>query len=273
MWFDELLSEPPAGRNGNNLIYAGNGSREWTERQHESIERYADESYEEDPTQGQMFGNFIATGIDREDVVLDIGSGLFPDLPHYVAQLGLKRFLAIEPLTTPVDRSYPCLVGAVAERIPLKDGSVDAVLFATSLDHIEAEDEAIEEVKRVLKPGGGENLLLARPPRAPNDSSTKDLRADFHRTDDVEASVKIGACSSRICASGLSDGEAEKAARGRRRHRWCPLPLLHPGNARCFSEEMGSYQDPRASAARYAEHLRGSARLIGRSASQTQTSY
>lgn len=154
MWCDELLSEPPVRRDENNLVFDARGSAEWLKRQNDSVERYVDESYEEDPTQGQMFGNFIATGIERDEAILDIGCGLFPDLPHYVAQLGLKRYLGLEPLTTPVARSYPCLVGVVAEHIPLKDATIDAVLFATSLDHIEAEDAAMQEVKRVLKPGG-----------------------------------------------------------------------------------------------------------------------
>lgn len=155
MWIEELLSRPPERRDGNNLIFELGGSEEWQRRQSESVDRYVDEHYEEDPHDGQQFGNFIATGLEsRDEVVLDIGCGLFPRLPHYVAQLGLQRFLALEPLTVPVDRDYPCLVGAVAENIPLKDATVDAVLFATSLDHIDAEDAAIAEVSRVLKPGG-----------------------------------------------------------------------------------------------------------------------
>lgn len=155
MWFDELLSREPLGRDKNNLIFSSGGSPEWQRRQDESVDRYADEHYEEDPRDGQQFGNFIAAGLrSRDAVVLDIGSGIAPELPHYVAQLGLTRFLALEPLTTPVDRAYPCLVGATAEDIPLKDGSVGAVLFATSLNHIEREDAAIAEVGRVLKHGG-----------------------------------------------------------------------------------------------------------------------
>jgi SAM-dependent methyltransferase len=155
MWYSELLSEPPLKRDGNNLIYSSEGSDDWQRRQDESVDRYRSDDYEADPTIGHMFGNFIATTLeDRSSIVLDVGCGLFPTLPHYAAELNLTRFIGLEPLTTPVDRSYVCIVGAVAERIPLKSGSVDAALFGTSLDHIEAEDAAIEEVKRVLKPNG-----------------------------------------------------------------------------------------------------------------------
>jgi SAM-dependent methyltransferase len=155
MWLDDLLLQQPVKREGNNLVFAGDGSADWARRQEESVERYTDEHYEEDPRAARMYGNFIATGLpDRKAVVLDIGAGLSAELPHYVEELGLERYVALEPLTEPVERSYPCLVGALAERIPLKDDSVDAVLFGTSLDHIENEDTAIEEVRRVLKPHG-----------------------------------------------------------------------------------------------------------------------
>jgi SAM-dependent methyltransferase len=155
MWVDDLLSRPPRCRDGNNFIFESSGSADWVERQHGGAERYADETYEEDSTVGHLFGNFIATGLpDRTAAVLDVGCGLFPDLPHYVAQLGLTRYLAMEPLTERVDRSYVCLVGAMAEYMPLKSGSIDALILGTSLDHIEDADAAVVEMKRVLAPNG-----------------------------------------------------------------------------------------------------------------------
>jgi SAM-dependent methyltransferase len=154
-WVEKLLATPPLKRDGNNLIYQANGSSEWEDRQRGGAERYADETYEEDPTVGHLFGNFIATGIhDRKAAVLDVGCGLFPDLPHYVAQLGLSRYLAIEPIAEPVTRSYPCMVGVMAEDLPLTDDSFDALILGTTLDHIEGAEAAMSELKRVLKPGG-----------------------------------------------------------------------------------------------------------------------
>lgn len=117
-----------------------------------------------------MFGNFIATGLpNRNAVVLDIGCGISPDLPLYVDELGLTNYTGLEPLDVDVRRTYRCLT-ATAESIPFESASVDAVLFATSLDHIADEDAAIAEVKRVLKPGGRiffwqglyEPIMLAR---------------------------------------------------------------------------------------------------------------
>lgn len=129
-------------------------SAEWQEMQAGSVERYQDDHYEEDETIAQIFGGFIAVTLRPDDVVFDVGCGLFPNLPAYVRDLQMGGYVGLEPLTTPVERDYPCLTGAVAEKLPLKDASFDAVLLATSLDHIEQVDQAMRELKRILTPGG-----------------------------------------------------------------------------------------------------------------------
>lgn len=144
-------------RDGRNILFddAAALSDDWKAMQAGSVERYQDETYnEEEAPVLALFGAFIGCGINRDAVVLDIGCGPFPEIPPYVAELDLENFVALEPLTTPAKREYDCLVGAVAENIPLADQSVDVAIFATSLDHIEAEDDAMAEVKRILKPGG-----------------------------------------------------------------------------------------------------------------------
>jgi SAM-dependent methyltransferase len=147
MWFDELLQ---GAAQAQAALPAA-----WQERQQQSIERNEDEHYNEDPRPAQMFGNFIATTLtDRNAIVLDVGCGISPKLPHYVEQLGLTRYLGLEPLAVPVAREYACLTGAIAEEMPLKDSSIDAVIFATSFDHIADATAAIAETRRVLKPGG-----------------------------------------------------------------------------------------------------------------------
>lgn len=127
-------------------------STEWLRQQAESVERYQDTSYEEDETLGVLFGGFIATTLNRSEIVMDVGCGLHPSLPHYVKHLELEGYLGIEPLTAPVERMFPCLSGVIAENLPLKDDSVGAAIFSTSLDHIENPKQAIAEVLRVLKP-------------------------------------------------------------------------------------------------------------------------
>jgi len=129
-------------------------SEEWEEMQAGSVQRYKDEHYEEDETIAKIFGGFIAVSLKPDDIIFDVGCGLFPHMPAYARELQHGGYVGLEPLTTPIDRDYLCLTGAVAEKLPLRDESFDAVLLATSLDHIEHVDQAMAELKRILTPGG-----------------------------------------------------------------------------------------------------------------------
>ncbi|MFZ1477539.1 MAG: methyltransferase domain-containing protein [Sphingorhabdus sp.] len=154
-WIENFLTSAPQKRHGNALLFEPKGdfSENWHRQQNESVERYVDDDYEADGTLGELFGGFIATSLDREGLVLDIGCGLHPVLPHYVKHLNLKQFLGIEPLPVLVERDFACLTGVAAEKIPLRSGCANAAIFSTSLDHIENAAQAISEVVRVLKPG------------------------------------------------------------------------------------------------------------------------
>jgi SAM-dependent methyltransferase len=152
---ETFLTSDAYEKHGNALFFKPEGdfSETWLRQQAESIDRYEDESYEADGTLGELFGGFIATSLDRNGLVLDIGCGLHPILPHYVKNLGLKQFLGIEPLPVLVERDFACLTGVAAEKIPLQSNCANAAIFSTSLDHIEDANAAIAEVLRVLKPG------------------------------------------------------------------------------------------------------------------------
>lgn len=142
--------------NGKNVDASGAAhlSDEWAQMQEGSVERYLDQHYEEDETQATIFGGFIALTLKPEDYVFDVGCGLFSALPAYARHLRCAGYVGLEPLTTSVERDYLCITGAVAERLPLKPGSFDAALLATSLDHIERPDEALAELKRILTRDG-----------------------------------------------------------------------------------------------------------------------
>lgn len=129
-------------------------SSEWAEKQEASVERYQDEHYEEDDTIARVFGGFIAVTLDPDDLVFDVGCGLFETMPAYARDLRCAGYVGLEPLMTPVNRDYLCMMGAVAENLPLKDGVFDAILLATSLDHIERVDAAFAELKRILTDNG-----------------------------------------------------------------------------------------------------------------------
>jgi ubiquinone/menaquinone biosynthesis C-methylase UbiE len=93
--------------------------------------------------------------------VLDLGAGT-GKLTRSLVATG-ARVLALEPgeemraqLSAAVPQAEP--VAAGAEAIPLADGSVDAATAAQSF-HWFRLDEALPEIHRVLRPGGGLGLV------------------------------------------------------------------------------------------------------------------
>lgn len=61
------------------------------------------------------------------------------------------RYIGLDPFSS--SKSNFRVIG-VGELLPIRDESVDNVIFNTSLDHILDYHRAIEEAERVLKPGG-----------------------------------------------------------------------------------------------------------------------
>ncbi|MFC4407681.1 class I SAM-dependent methyltransferase [Haloarchaeobius iranensis] len=99
---------------------------------------------------------------DIDGTVLDIGVGtgaMFPDL----ADSDAVEVIGVEPdphmRTRAVERARRCGLSATihptgAESLPLADDSVDVVVAALVFCTIPAFDAALDEVARVLKPGG-----------------------------------------------------------------------------------------------------------------------
>jgi ubiquinone/menaquinone biosynthesis C-methylase UbiE len=95
-----------------------------------------------------------------EGDVLEVGAGTGFNLPHYERA---SRVVAIEPsasmakqlqkrvleATVPVE-----LHGGSAESLPFADESFDTAVITFVLCSVEDPDEALREVRRVLKPGG-----------------------------------------------------------------------------------------------------------------------
>lgn len=98
---------------------------------------------------------------DAEGRVLEIGIGSGLNLPFYPArvseiigldpsvQLAAMARQAAERSSLPVS-----LVEGSAEAIPLDDASVDTVVTTWTLCSVPAAGIALQEVRRVLKPGG-----------------------------------------------------------------------------------------------------------------------
>lgn len=106
--------------------------------------------------------------------VLEVGIGSGHNLPFYDADK-VERVIGIDPgeelleMTRQRSRDLPFPVELIAqscEEIPLADESVDTVLVTFSLCSIPAVDEALAQMRRVLKPGG--SLIFCEHGRAPD---------------------------------------------------------------------------------------------------------
>lgn len=107
--------------------------------------------------------------------VLEIGLGGGLNIPHYTA--GVSHLFGLEPSTqlrslaaAPAAAApFPVtLLAAGAEAIPLESGSVDSVVSTWTLCSIPEVGQALQEIRRVLKPDG--RLLFMEHGLAPDAS-------------------------------------------------------------------------------------------------------
>jgi SAM-dependent methyltransferase len=107
------------------------------------------------------FRNYILSHV-REGKILDVGCGIL-DVPGYL-DFDLKEgfeFYGIDPID---DRSFRGVrIIGCAEFMPFPDGFFDAVVFATSLDHVCSLEQTLREVHRVLSQKGKVLLWMADP--------------------------------------------------------------------------------------------------------------
>jgi ubiquinone/menaquinone biosynthesis C-methylase UbiE len=100
-------------------------------------------------------------GLDAGSTVLDLGAGTGKLTAAFARRVA--RVIAVEPgpaMLAQLRRAVPeaeAVLGA-AEAIPIGDGAVDAVVCGQSF-HWFRMDEALREIRRVLRPGGGLGLI------------------------------------------------------------------------------------------------------------------
>jgi len=92
--------------------------------------------------------------------VLEIGAGTGRNLPFYGEDVELTLVEPGEPMVRRLERrirEHPrpvTLVQAPAEALPFEDGEFDVVVSTLVLCAVDDQAQALEEARRVLKPGG-----------------------------------------------------------------------------------------------------------------------
>ena len=140
--------------------------------------------------------------------VLEIGMGSGLNLAHYdpdkvevlfglEPSLGMRKKAADRIKASPMDVQW---LDLPAEEIPLEDDSVDTVVLTYSLCTIPDWRQALDQMRRVLKPGG--RLLIAEHGKAPHDDIHrwqqrieplwKPIAGGCHLTRDIPALVEAG---------------------------------------------------------------------------------
>ncbi|MGZ4677098.1 MAG: class I SAM-dependent methyltransferase [Acidimicrobiia bacterium] len=120
-----------------------------------------------DPEYEEQILPIVAEELAGRDRVLDVGTGEGQLARHLVAH-GATRVVGVDPsvaqlATARARGGGPRYARSAAAALPFADGVFDAVLACLVFEHIEAVDEAIAEVARVLRPGGVFLFLLNHP--------------------------------------------------------------------------------------------------------------
>ena len=106
----------------------------------------------------------LLAGLSGE--VVEVGAGHGPNFAHYPSEV--TRLVAVEPEPRLREQARAAAAGAtvavevlpgMADRLPLAEHSVDAVVFCLVLCSLPDVGAALAEARRVLKPGGQVRFL------------------------------------------------------------------------------------------------------------------
>ena len=157
-----------------------------------------------------------------DDLVLDVAGGtgaLAAALAGRVAEVTVSD--VSEPMLAHVHAPARAVV-ARAEQLPFPDGSFDLVACIRSLHHVDSPTRALDEMARVLRPGGRiviEDFLAdPDPDRARRWEEIERLRDHDHRR-----LLGAGEARSRLLADGLTVDAEEQWVERRDVVRWLAL--------------------------------------------------
>ncbi len=119
-----------------------------------------------DPEYTEQIIPLIAGVLEGLATIVDIGTG--EGQVARVLQAAGAQVIGVDPIRPQVDEAAkrgggPSYVLAPADRLPIADGAMDGAVACLVFEHIDAVDEAIAEVARVLRPGGTFLFLLNHP--------------------------------------------------------------------------------------------------------------
>jgi ubiquinone/menaquinone biosynthesis C-methylase UbiE len=160
--------------------------------------------------------------------VLELGAGTGLNLPHYPDQL--DELVLTEPSLPMVarleqrakkSRTPPSVMAAEAERLPFEDDRFDTVVSTLVLCTVDEPRQAIDEIARVLRPGG--KLLFLEHVR----SDSRRLARWQDRLHRPWHAFAAGCNANRATVALLRESPLRVEAVERERWSWMPM-LVHP---------------------------------------------
>lgn len=147
------------------MTAAGAGDERWEAHAAWWIDGFTEGA---DPEYVEQILPLAAAELAGSQRVLDVGAG-DGQISRVAARLGgVETVVALDPTWNQIRVAaqrggVSGFVRAGADRLPFRDASFDAVVACLVFEHIDAVDEAIAEVARVLEPGGRFCFFLNHP--------------------------------------------------------------------------------------------------------------
>lgn len=128
-------------------------------------------------------------GGHRTRVVVNAGAGQGLFSPLLLAQPGVERLLDLDLSYSrhrlrPIDPRQRFIAASVT-RLPIADGAADLVLCSEVLEHIEDDGAALDELARVLAPGGRLLITVPTPPAVDDPAHVR----EGYRPEELTASL------------------------------------------------------------------------------------
>jgi len=119
-----------------------------------------------DPEYTEQILPLVAESLQHREMILDVGTGE-GQVARVLAEQG-STVVGVDPIDAQTVLASkrgggPVYARSTADGLPFGNESFDAVVACLVFEHIDAVDEAISEVARVLKPGGRFLFLLNHP--------------------------------------------------------------------------------------------------------------